>query len=68
MNRNGAGMTGYDVDAREDMATWRTALPLFDRWMQADAARRDALLDEIRTDDPALHAQLLKLIAADAAA
>lgn len=68
MNRNGAGMTGYDVDAREDMATWRSALPLFDRWMQADAAERNALLDEIRTDDPALYAQLLKLIAADAAA
>ena len=61
-------MREHDIDARKDMATWRTALPLFDRWMEADAAQRDALLAAVRADDPVLHAQLLTLIAADSAA
>ena len=61
-------MAERDAGARKATAMWRTALPLFDRWMQADAGQRAALLAQVHADDPALHAQLLALIAADAAA
>lgn len=61
-------MTEHDVGARDGAAIWRAALPLFDRWIEADAAGRAALLARVRADDPALHAQMLKLIAADVAA
>lgn len=61
-------MTEHDASVHDAAAVWRAALPLFDRWIEAGAAERSALLARLRADDPALHAQMLKLIAADAAA
>jgi len=44
---------------------WREALPLFARWVDADADARTALLHDIARRDPTLHAHLLHLIDVD---
>ena len=43
-------------------------LALFDRWADADAAGRATLLADLQAGQPALHARLLALLVADAAA
>jgi serine/threonine-protein kinase len=47
---------------------WHSAMPLFERWLDADEAQRTTLLAQLAIDDPPAHARLLKLIAADRAA
>ncbi|MFO1226527.1 protein kinase domain-containing protein [Roseateles sp.] len=49
-------------------SAWREVMALFDRWLQADAAQRAALLAQCQAQQPALFARLQALIAADAAA
>ncbi|HWK84387.1 MAG TPA: serine/threonine-protein kinase [Caldimonas sp.] len=48
--------------------TWRELMPLFDRWLAADAGGQQALLAEMAASRPALHARLLAMIEADRAA
>ena len=48
--------------------TWREVLPLFDRWLSADADAQRALLAEVAAARPALHSRLLAMIEADRAA
>ena len=61
-------MTERNTGARSTTSISRVALALFDRWTQADAPHRAELLARAQTDDAAAHAELLRLIAADAAA
>ena len=45
--------------------TWRAAMPLFERWVDADETQRAALIARSAAENPDIHAQLLRLIAAD---
>ncbi|MEP6939965.1 MAG: serine/threonine-protein kinase [Rudaea sp.] len=60
---------GMEKTALEDPHTApQSALDNFERWLDAEAAERPALLSRLATESPLDHARLLKLIAADAAA
>jgi len=52
----------------EHHAKRQSALQLFEAWLDLDEAQRAALLARVAAEDPATHARLLKLIAADHAA
>ena len=56
-------MTGRDPESR-----WASALELFDRWQELSPAAQREELDRLEADDPQVHAKLLSLLDADAAA
>lgn len=49
-------------------AAWREVLALFDRWAAAEPAQREAELQRVQAEQPALYPRLVALITADQAA
>ena len=55
-------------DEETTRLAWQSAMPLFERWIDADEAQRTMLLADLAANKPDVHVHLLKLIAADGAA
>src|SRR4051812_39036033 len=49
-------------------AAWREVLALFDHWAEAGPDEREAVLQRVRADQPALYPRLMAMIEADRAA
>ncbi len=59
-------MTGHQADTTDfNNDDWRAALTQFDIWLALPDVERPAWLADLAQREPALHARLLGLIAAD---